>query len=57
MFTERGLQWQKATESLKHRGKNTLSINGVKLEGPDGSWKSCLQALEQERDQPGLLQL
>lgn len=57
MFTERGPQWQKATESLKHRGKNTLSVNGVKLEGPDGSWKSCLQALEQERDQPGLLHL
>lgn len=50
-------QWQKSTESLKHRGKSTLSVNGVRLEGPEGSYKSCLQTLGQERDQLGLLQL
>lgn len=37
MFTERAPRWQKATENLKHRGKNTLSVNGVKLDGPGGT--------------------
>lgn len=57
VFTERVPQWWKATESLKHRSKNTLNSNGVKLEGPEGRCKTCLQALGLERDLPGLLQL
>lgn len=57
VLTERLPQWGKATESLKHRSKNTLNFNGVKPEGSEGSCQICLQALGLEKDLPGLLQL
>lgn len=37
VLTERLPRWCKATESRKHRSKNTLNFNGVKPEGPEGS--------------------
>lgn len=58
VLTERLPRWCKATESLKHRSKNTLNFNGgVKPEVPEGSCQTCLQALGLEKDLPGLLQL
>lgn len=57
VLTESLPRWCKATESLKHRSKNTLNFNGVKPEGPEGSCQTCLQALGLEKDLPGLLQV